>query len=137
MERPFRVLASLSAASLALLLASCGGIANPSENRVDVFSGVVPPGGQGQPHAFSVDKTGEISVRLTALSPTPSAVVGTQLMQSSGGNCNLFYGRDNFTGLNRDVLQLPISKGNYCVIVFDANNLLLQAQTYTLQVSHP
>lgn len=131
-----RLLPSLSVLiGLSTLTATCGGVASPSENRVETFSATLAVGGQNN-HPFTVDKSGELSARITDLSPTPAVIIGTALFQSLGGTCNSLYTRDDFTGLNRDVLQLPINKGSYCVAVYDPGRLM-QAQNYTIRISHP
>jgi hypothetical protein len=125
----------LSVSLAALFLTGCGGLTDPSKNQVTPFSDVVPNDGQGPVHLFSASKTGELSVRLTALSPTPSAVVGVIYGQPSGGACGYLTSND-FVGLNRDVLQFQIQKGNYCIQVYDSGYLAV-SQNYTIQVSHP
>ena len=121
---------------LSALEASCGGVSSPSQNRTSTFSGTVQVGSFGPNHPFSVDKNGEMSVRMTAVSPASVTVLGTQLTQSVSGSCNSLITREPFTGLNRDVLQFPVNKGNYCVTMYDSGGLT-QAQNYTIQVSHP
>lgn len=125
----------LSAALAALFLTGCGGVTDPSKNRVEPFSGTVSVGGLGPVHNFTVDKNGELSVKLTALSPTPSTVVGLIYGQPNGGVCAYITNND-FVGLNRVTFQFPIQKGNWCVYVYDSGNLTV-AQSYTIEVSHP
>src|SRR5712692_4846878 len=86
----------------ALLGAGCGGIVDPSQNTVETFSGTIAVGGQGTAHGFSASKTGEISVKVTALTPSSSntfvGVIWTG--RSSTGTCTgqlgSLFGQNNF-----------------------------------------
>jgi hypothetical protein len=123
-------------ASLALLfLTGCGGLTDPSKNKIDRFTDVVPNDGQGPVHPFTASKTGELSLKLTALSPTPSAVVGIVYGQPTGGGCGYLTSND-IVGLNRETFQFQIQKGSYCIQVYDSGYLTV-AQNYTVEVSHP
>jgi hypothetical protein len=123
------------ACSLAgLLAAGCGGVVDPSKNQVENFSGTLEVGG-AVTHFFSVSKNGEMSARLTAITPGSASLLGTALGEQVSGTCSVF-GVNNFTGLNRDVFAGPINKGSYCMQVFDPGSLTA-AQNYTLQISHP
>jgi len=71
---------SLSASVLALVAAglltvSCGGIVDPSKNQMESFSGEVAPQGFSS-HPFKTDRTGEISIKLTALAPQYNVPLG-------------------------------------------------------------
>lgn len=122
----------------ALSLAGCGGVSSPSQNQTQTFTGTVMPGGTGPVHQFNVSRNGEMSVRMTSVTPTASSILGTLVSQSLNGTCNVALGNEPFTGLNRDVLQLPVQKATYCVQLYESNvSRLTQAQTYTIQVSYP
>lgn len=129
----------LVAALLALCvlpLGACGGISSPSNNVTDQFSGTLQLGGTNS-HVFSVQKPGEFDIRLTALAPTANAIVGVAFGQVINSACEILPGyQNNFAQLNRTALAGPISKGTYCVVVFDSG-LLTQVVTYTLAVSRP
>jgi hypothetical protein len=121
----------------ALLVTGCGGLTDPSKNQVDPFTGTVPVGGNGPVHLFNVSKTGELSVRLTALSPTATTVVSVIYGQAVSGACAALSEND-FVGLNTgDTFQGQIQKGSYCIQVADPYIRLTVAQTYTITVSHP
>jgi hypothetical protein len=121
----------------ALLVTGCGGLTDPSKNQVDPFSGTVPVGGAGPVHVFNVSKTGELSMRITALSPTPTAVVTVVYGQAVTGGCAPL-SQNDFVGLNTgDTFQFQIQKGSWCAQVADPYTRLAVAQNYTLQVSHP
>jgi len=121
--------------SLAGLLAvDCGGTTSPSQNKQEPFSGTVQVGGFA---AFPVNlsNTGEFSVKITALSPTVTAIVG--LRWGQGGNCEFPIQQNNFATLNTAALVGAVfQKGSYCVAVFDSG-LLTVAQNFTIVVSHP
>jgi hypothetical protein len=126
-------------AALALLLAGlpgigCGGISSPSQNKQDTYTGTLQVGGRVK-HQVDVLNGGEFSVKITQLSPTATAIVGT--LWAQGGNCELAIQQNSFSTLNTPALVGPIfQKGTYCVAIFDVGALAM-AQTYTLVVSHP
>ena len=125
-----------TAVAVALSLPACG-ISDPSANREDTFSAMLTVGGLNA-HTFSASKSGEFSVKITALSPDSNSIVGTGFGQASGGGCALdpFY-QNQRSSLNRTAITGPIyQKGAYCIAVFDVG-LLTAAQNYTLVVSHP
>ena len=66
---------------------SCGGIVDPSKNQMESFSGEVAPQGFSS-HPFKTDRTGEISIKLTALAPLNNVPLGIIWAQAdSNGNC--------------------------------------------------
>ena len=125
----------MAAAVLAGLIAiGCGGVSDPSKNTVEPFSGVLPPGGQVTFQNINVSKNGEYSVKITALSPTPTAVLSVGWFQ--GGNCE-FIMSSSYAELNRTALAGAIfQKGAYCLQVADIGTLTV-AQNFTVTVSHP
>ena len=119
----------------ALLAGGCSGITDPSKNTVESFSGTVTVLGAATTHNFSVGKNGEVSVRLTSITPNSASLLGTAIGQQFSGGCTTV-AVNNFTGLNKDTFAGPIQKGAWCVQVFDSGTLSA-AQNYTIQVSHP
>ena len=130
--------AALSAA--ALLSVSCGGVVDPSKNVTDTFSGTIPVQGTAPGHFFETSKTGEYSVKVTALAPNATVFFGTILAQAAGqNNCvgNLpILQQNSFGTVNTQVLGGAIVSGQYCVFLFDIG-AFTAPQTYTLTVSHP
>ena len=118
-----------------LLTISCGGISSPSQNQQDTFSGTLDVGGV-RTFPVNVANNGEFSVKITALSPTATAIVGTAWAQ--GSNCEgIRLQVNNFSTLNSPALVGAIfQKGAYCVAVFDSVGLTV-AQNFTIIVSHP
>src|SRR5215468_9311512 len=104
----------------ALAAAACGGIVDPSSNQVETFTGQIAVGGRAV-HGFSASKTGEISVKITALSPSSSntfvGVVWTG--RASDGTCNgqlgALFGQNNLAQLNVPAISAQILQGGYCL----------------------
>jgi len=119
----------------ALVSPGCGGVTSPSQNKQESFPGTLQPGGIWRSPSIDVQNTGEFSVKITALSPTPTAIVGTVWAQ--GGNCEIALQQNSFSQLNTPALAgAIIQKGAYCVGVFDSVGLAT-AQNFTIAVSHP
>jgi hypothetical protein len=134
----------LVALLVVVVAAACGGPTDPSDNTVESFSGTVQPS-SAEVKTFTISNTGEINVRLTALSPGSGVVVGVLYGQDAGGQCQQFQTNSLVTNnsIGRTVLSGSIIiKGPYCVAVFDPVGVTTSApwpvaQTYTLEVSHP
>jgi hypothetical protein len=117
-----------------LLTVSCGGIIDPSKNTVDSFSGTLVPQAPGIQNKVNVNNNGEYSVKITALSPTPTAVVGVDLY--FGPNCESLVNR-NLGALNQPAFSgLIQQKGTYCVYVYEAIPLTAPLN-FTVAFSHP
>ena len=130
-----RVFAAFAIAGAALLAASCGGINDPSKNTVDSVSGTLAVGGANE-HRFRSSKTGELSVKLTALAPTSNAIIGLLWTQATNdGSCAGLL-QQAFAQLNVPAIAGPVSSQNYCIIVNDIGGISVP-QTYTLAISHP
>ncbi len=141
MRARFSVAVALAVAGV--LSISCGGIVDPSKNQVEPFSGTITPGtGTVTYHPFSSSKTGEISVKFTALAPASSVFVGVVWVQDgSGGSCTnlgLIQSPNNFAQLNLPAISGQIISGKYCIGVFESAASPLSApENYTVTVSHP
>lgn len=126
----------------AVLAAGCGGIVDPSQNQIETFTGTIAPGGQGQPHGFSASKTGEISVKVTQLTPSSSntfvGVIWTG--RASNGSCagqlGAVFGQNNFAQVNLPAISTQILTGSYCLLLYDVGSFTT-TETYTVTVSHP
>lgn len=120
-----------------LLTMNCGGIIDPSQNTVDTFSGAIGVGGC-RSHAFT-SKSGEFTVKLTALSPVSSTVVLFSWAQggNSDGSCGgLGLLQQQIGTLNVQALGGQITSGNYSIVIQDYG-AFTTTETYTFTVSHP
>jgi hypothetical protein len=135
--RAMRVPVAIVLAIAGLVAVNCGGITDPSKNTIQPFSGTLPVGGI-VPHPFSASKSGEISVKLTALAPTSNGLVGLDWVQAANdGACTSnTYQRNQFAQLNVPAIAGAIPAGKYCIIVYDIGSFAVP-QTYTIAVSHP
>jgi hypothetical protein len=134
-----RVLAATVLALAGLVTLSCGGITDPSKNTVETFSGTLLVGGQPAVHPFSASKTGEISVKVTALSPVSNTFIGLLWAQAQNdGNCaaNVQTLQQTLAQLNIPAIAGPIVSGRYCLFVYDAVGFTAP-ENYTVTVSHP
>jgi hypothetical protein len=137
-----RFVAALAVA--AALAAGCGGIVDPSQNQVETFSGTIPVGGQSQPgpHGFTASKTGEIQVKVTALTPsTSNTFVGVLWTgRNSSGTCagslGAVFGQTNFAQVGLPAISTQILTGGYCIVLYDVGTFTT-TESYTVTVSHP
>ena len=118
----------------ALLVAGCGGITDPSKNTVENFSGTLAVGGVVT-HPFSSSKTGELAVKITALAPTSSAVIGLTWTQANNDTCAGVL-QSTIAQLNVPAIAGAVSSQRYCIVVQDIGTITVP-QTYTIAVSHP
>jgi len=131
-----RLVALLTAA--ALVSVSCGGIVDPSKNVTETFNGTIVQGGQGQ-HPFS-SQNGEFTAKLTALTPTSTALVGLAItLGATDGSCTLqSFQQNNFVSVNAPALGGQIFSGKYCVFIYDVGGIPAGVtENYTITVSHP
>jgi len=124
-----------------LITMSCGGIVDPSQNAVDTYSGAYPPGGQSAGQPFTASNGGELTVKITALSPNQSAYVGVTWAQANGdGSCGGSLGilaQNQFGQLNVPAISgARIVSGKYCIIMSDSVGVT-QTKTFTATISHP
>jgi len=106
-------------AAAALAAAACGGIVDPSQNQVETFTGQITVGGRAV-HGFQASKTGELSVKITALQPSNSntfvGIIWTG--RASDGTCNgqlgALFGQNNFAQLNVPAISAQVLQGGYC-----------------------
>jgi hypothetical protein len=118
-----------------ILSSGCGGIIDPSKNKVTEIPGVLQLG-QINIHELSVAKNGEFEVKITRLTPNADAFLGLAYGPIVDNQCATTYQANNFAQLNRIGLGGPINSGRYCLFVSDVGTIT-QPATYTLRVSHP
>jgi hypothetical protein len=133
-----RLACALTLAVAGVVTIGCGGITSPSNNTVEPFSGTLTPQGPPLGHFFNVPKTGEYTVKLTALAPTSNALVGLALTAGNNDNTcsSSVFQQNNFSSLNVQALGGQIISGKYCAVIYDVGTITV-AQTYTISVSHP
>jgi hypothetical protein len=130
----FRLASALIVA--ALLSVSCGGVVDPSQNVTSTFNGTLTPGG-GQVFTFTTSKSGEFSVKITALSPNANVYLLTLYGQSVAvGSCSPLQS-NQFSVLNQTSLGGAITPGTWCVGIQDSLGILAAPETFTLAVAHP
>ena len=127
--------AALALAAAGLFSISCGGIVDPSKNQMETFTGTVNPQGFN-PHPFSVNKTGEISIKITALAPLTNVPLGVIWAQAASDGSCVSVIQSAVGNLNLPAISGQIFSGNYCVLVYDLG-ILTEPETYTVVVSHP
>jgi len=132
----FRLSAAFLLALAGAVSFGCGGITDPSQNTVESFSGTVQPG-SARAHWFS-SKSGEIQVKVGALTPASQPVIGVQWVQ--GGNDQTCNGGllqvNQFATANSTAIAGQITSGPYCIIMYDSVGLA-QPENYSITVSHP
>jgi hypothetical protein len=128
----------------AVLAAGCGGIVDPSQNNIETFTGTIAPGGQSQPgpHGFTASKTGEISVKVTQITPSSSnTFVGVLWTGRDGngtcaGSSRSIFQQNNFAQVGLPAISNQILAGSYCLTLYDVGSFATTV-TYTVTVSHP
>src|SRR5262245_21755355 len=95
----FRRVAAAALCAAALTPVACG-VNEPSGNTTETFNGVLQPGGANA-FGFSVGKTGEVTVTITAMSPTTNVALGVLIGQFAGSSCQSLGYVNNFSLLNR------------------------------------
>jgi hypothetical protein len=130
-----RVSAALVLALAGAVSISCGGIVDPSQNTVETFSGTVPAGGGSIQH-FSASKTGEITIKVTALTPAAVPAILIQWVGAGDGSCNGNLFQQAIGTANATAISNQIVSGNYCVFLSDYVGQSVTAN-YTIAVSHP
>src|SRR2546430_2460773 len=136
-----RLAAAVTLAVIGLITLSCGGIVDPSNNQTETFTGTITVT-EAHPHPFSVAKTGEFTAKVTALTPTSTALVGLALVfAASDGSCSgsiQIVQQNNFVNVNTPALGGQIFSGKYCIVIYDVGALPKDiTQNYTITVSHP
>lgn len=119
---------------VAVLAAGCGGVIDPSENQVEERSGTIQPLGTVVDQ-FSVSKSGEFEIKITALS-NADAILLMAYGPESGGCTGQTLG-STYRQLNQVGFGGLIQPGRYCVYLQDDLGTLRGPTTYTLRISHP
>src|SRR5262245_36295276 len=126
---------------LAPLVAACGddntpnGPSTPTPVAVtEQFSSTLTPNG-GITHQFNVLQAGSVTVRLSALAPDDTVVIGLNLGTWNGQICAATLPNDK-AALNTVVTGTAQNTGVYCARIYDAAGTLTSATDYTIDVTH-
>ena len=126
---------------IALSLAACGGVTDPSKNKQETFGNgdVLKPGVQASfSYPFNVANTGELTIAVTSMNPVVPTntffTVGYGIPQS--GLCSpINYNTASTVGFPA-ISGDPVTAGPYCVFIQD-EGFLTVPETFTISVSHP
>ncbi len=125
------------AVAVAASLAACSGVASPSTQTQETFTGSVDPIGQSS-NNFSVGKTSEMAVTLVSLTPRPVlGFIGLAVGSPVAGGCAP-YGAYTVTqaAIGQTYALGQVAKGSYCVLVIDGNGILTTTAAYSVRVVH-
>ena len=133
-----KIVCLLGVAAVTVSLAACSGVASPSSQTPDDFSGTLAPLGQAS-KPFSVSKTGEMQVTLQSLTPRPVVgFVSVAVGLPAGDLCSPLAGYFvSQAAIGQQYAFPQISKGSYCVVIADANAALTTSASFSLRVLHP
>lgn len=133
-----KIVRLLGAAAMAASLAACSGVASPSSQTPDDFSGTLDPLGQASKN-FSVSKTGEMQLTLQSLTPRPVVgFIAVAIGQPVGAVCQPFGGYYVSQAAVGQQYAFPqIQKGTYCMLIADANAILTTQVTFSMRLLHP
>ena len=124
---------------IAVSLAACGGVTDPSQNQQESFSATLDPGaGKSNFHGFSVSKSGELSITVTTMTPVipTSTYFEVGFGNSISGSCQPLQANQYAIVGAAAISGYPVTPGAYCAFIID-EGLFTKAETYTMVVSHP
>lgn len=121
----------------AILLAAFGAITTISSgtnSRVAAkFEGSVAHEGVSA-HSFTIDREAAVEVTLTGLRPAPTTKIGLGLgTPTAAGNCALVDAVDS-TEVSGTIAG-TLSKGTYCIAVYDSGDVASEPLDYTVSVT--
>jgi hypothetical protein len=122
----------------ACLTISCGGLVDPSKNVTETFSGTLEPypsANSVMAFPFTTTKSGEYSVKITALAPNTNVFLTTTYGIAQSGGCGAIQ-QNPFSALNSTSLSGAITPGSWCVAIQDLGSLTTN-ETFTITVAHP
>lgn len=122
---------------IAVSLAACGGVTDPSQNTQTPFSGTLNLG-QINSFGFSVSKSGELSITVTTMTPVipTSTYFEVGFGNSISGSCQPLQANQYAIVGAAAISGYPVTPGAYCAFIAD-EGLFTKAETYTMVVSHP
>lgn len=111
------------------------GPSDPNPTTTDTFSGSINPNGAAT-HTFNVLANGDVTARITEITPDPAIKVGFVLGTWSGNNCQTVIFKDE-AALGEALIGRVSGIGTLCVRVHDPNGKLTTALNYKVTVEHP
>jgi hypothetical protein len=106
---------------------------DPPTEIAEQFAGTLSRNG-GITHEFSVQRAGDVSARIDALTPS-EAVVGISLGPLSVQACSAAVARDDATS-NTTLAGTASTTGRFCLRVYDASGSLAAPVDYSITVRH-
>jgi hypothetical protein len=126
---------------LAPLGAGCGSNDTPTTPTAptpvavtETISNTLTPNG-GRTHEFVVQQAGQVTVRLSALSPDDTVSIGLSLGTWNGAVCSAILSNDK-AALNTSLTGNAQQTGLFCARVFDAAGSLTSPTDYTIDITH-
>jgi hypothetical protein len=121
-------------------LAACNSVVDPSKNVVEApRMGLIQKGtgNSGPLEVFSTSKNGEVSITVTAMTPSiPSNLYfAVSYGQYVSGQC-LTNSVNQFAVVGSPAISGSIFSGSYCFFIQD-EGLFTTDETYTVSISHP
>jgi hypothetical protein len=119
-------------------LAACNSVVDPSKNVTEPpRMAKIPKGGGGPIETFSTSKTGEVSITVTAMSPSiPSNLYfGVQYGQLLSGSC-VYNSVNTLSLVGTPAISGSITSGSYCFQIYD-EGFFTTDETYTVSISRP
>jgi hypothetical protein len=132
----------LPIAAVLLIVSGCGGdddndsptTPEPTPVVTEPFQGVIGLNGAAT-HSFTVTGASQITAQLVSLSPDATLTVGLALGTWNGSICQIVLANDQTK--QGDVVEgATQTAGEFCVRVYDAQGILVNAQAYLIHVFH-
>lgn len=99
----------------------------------ETFPEVLNPNG-GRTHPFFVDRAGNVTATITAITPEPPPLVGLALGTWNGSACTLIVTNDN-AQVGQTLTATATGAGGFCVRLYDTGRLT-QTIDYSVTVTH-
>src|SRR5688500_2037653 len=127
--------AAIAAAGCDNEVENAPGPTEPNPTTTDTFTGTLNPNG-AMTHQFTVVASGDVTARITEITPDPTVKVGFVLGTVAGTTCQSSVFKDEV--LQGEALIARVSgPGTLCVRVHDPNGYLTATLYFSLNVEHP
>jgi hypothetical protein len=111
------------------------GPTDPNPTVTETFTGSITPNGAAT-HQFVVLASGDVTARITEITPDPAITIGFVLGTWSGSSCQTVIFKDE-VAQGEALIGRVTGQGVLCVRVHDPNGKLTAPLTYSLSVEHP